>query len=210
MLFLDELAEFRRDVLELLRQPLEEGQVTISRALGTVVFPAHITLVAALNPCPCGHRGDPVRACSCSTGQAARYWARLSGPLLDRIDLQVQVPRLGEDELLVPRPAESSAEIRTRVLAARARQAARFEGERGLFCNAQMRGKHLRRHCALDAPARALMKDAIARFGLSARSFDRVLKVARTIADLAEARDIAAHHVGEAIQYRSLDRRSDA
>lgn len=206
VLFLDEVAEFRRDILEMLRQPLEEGHVTIARASGTVTFPADITLVAALNPCPCGFRGDWALTCTCTPGQAARYWGRLSGPLLDRIDLQVQVARLGEDELLSVAPAEPSRVIRARVLAAREVQAQRFAGERGVFRNAHMRTRQLRQHCALDAAGEALMRDAIAKLGISARSFDRILKVARSIADLAGSDDLQASHVGEAIGFRSLER----
>jgi magnesium chelatase family protein len=206
VLFLDEFLEFRRDVVDLLRQPLEEGQVTISRAAGTVSYPATITLVAAMNPCPCGHRGDLAKACVCSDGHVARYWARLSGPLLDRIDLQIEVPRLGEDELLGTTPAEPSTAIRARVLAARERQAARYAGTRGVYCNAQMGPRHLREHCALDPEGRGLVRAAIAKLGLSGRAFDRILKVGRTIADLEGAEAIAAHHLAEAIQYRALDR----
>lgn len=205
VLFLDELLEFRRDVVELLRQPLEEGRVTISRAAGTVTYPAAITLVAAMNPCPCGHRGDAARACACSEGQVARYWTRLSGPLLDRIDLQIQVPRLGEEELLGTAPAEASGTIRARVLAARARQSERFRDVPGVYANAQMRPKDLRAHCRLDAEGRAVMKHAIDKYGLSGRSYDRVLKAARTIADLEGEADVEGGHLQEAIQFRALD-----
>jgi magnesium chelatase family protein len=203
VLFLDELPEFRRDVLELLRQPLEDGRVTLSRAQACFTFPAAFSLVAALNPCPCGHRGDPGRACSCSEGQAARYWSRLSGPLLDRIDLHVAVPRLGESELLEARPAESSADVRARVAAARERQAARLGGRPGPRVNARLTPAELRRHARLDAAGQALLREAIARLALSGRAVDRVLKASRTIADLAGREAITPEDLAEALQLRA-------
>jgi magnesium chelatase family protein len=203
VLFLDELPEFRRDVLELLRQPMEDGRVTLSRAQACFTFPAAFSLVAALNPCPCGHRGDPGRACSCSEGQAARYWSRLSGPLLDRIDLHVAVPRLGEAELLEARPAESSAAVRARVAAARERQAARLGGRPGPRVNARLTPSELRRHARLDAAGQALLREAIARLALSGRAVDRVLKASRTIADLAGREAIATADLAEALQLRA-------
>lgn len=207
VLFLDEMPEFRRDVIEQLRQPLEEGEITISRAQLTVTFPSQITLVGALNPCACGYAGDTVRSCTCTPYQAERYWSRLSGPLLDRIDLQVEVPRLSPEDLLGVAAAEPSEAIRARVIAARDRQSARFEGISGVFCNAQMKTRQLREHCRLDADSQALLREAIQKLGLSGRSYDRILKVARTIGDLEGADDIQPPHVAEAIQYRTLDRK---
>jgi magnesium chelatase family protein len=206
ILFLDELAEFRREVLEQLRQPLEEGSITISRAQMSVTFPARISLVVALNPCPCGYRGDSIRTCTCNPGQADRYWNRLSGPLLDRIDLQVEVPRLTADDMMGTGTAESSSDIRARVVAARALQAVRLADTPDVYCNAQMQTRHLREHCALEQDAQALLRLAINKLGLSGRSHDRVLKVARTIADLEGVDALTEAHIAEAIQYRTLDR----
>lgn len=204
VLFLDELPEFRRDVIELLRQPLEDGTITIARAQASLTFPARLTLVAALNPCPCGFRGDSAQTCVCSPGQAERYWSRLSGPLWDRLDLCVPVPRLKEDELLNTAPAEPSAQVRSRVVAARARQAERFVAEIGVFCNAQMSPQHLRRHVRLDSAGTQLLRTAITKLNLSGRALDRVLKTSRTIADLAASEAIAPEHVAEALQFRVL------
>ncbi len=206
VLFLDELPEFRRDVLEVMRQPLEDGVVTISRAQMALTYPAQFTLAAALNPCPCGYRGDAVKACSCSTFQADRYWTRLSGPLLDRIDLQIEVPRLSQADMMQAQQAEPSSVIRARVMAAREVQRDRFKGAPGVHCNAQMRARDVRDHCRLEATGTELLRLAIAQLGLSARSYDRILKVARTIADLEASAAIEAPHVAEAIQYRTLDR----
>lgn len=206
VLFLDELPEFKRDVLEVMRQPLEDGVVTISRAQMTLTYPASFTLAAALNPCPCGYRGDMIRPCTCSPLQADRYWTRLSGPLLDRIDLQIEVPRLSQDELMQASSAEPSRVIRDRVVAAREQQRLRFKGSRGVFCNAQMQSRQVREHCKLDGESSELLRRAISQLGLSARSYDRILKVARTIADLACSESLQAAHVAEAIQYRTLDR----
>jgi magnesium chelatase family protein len=207
VLFLDEFAEFKRDVVEQLRQPLEEGCITISRAHSTVTYPAQISLVVALNPCPCGYRGDTARVCGCTPSVAERYWSKLSGPLLDRIDLQVEVPRLSPDDLLDTAPAESSAAIRGRVVRARELQEERFRQVPNVYCNAQMTNRLLQRHCQLDAAGTALLRDSIDRLGLSARSHNRVLKLARTIADLDGAEHLTAGHVGEAIHFRSFDRR---
>jgi magnesium chelatase family protein len=205
ILFLDELPEFRRHVLEVLRQPLEDGVVTIARASMSVTFPARLMLVGAMNPCPCGQRGHPEKNCTCTPLDVKKYLSRISGPLLDRIDIQVEVPPVQYHDLASGSPAESSASIRARVNAARALQQQRYASD-GLYCNAHMLPKHLRAHCQLDAGGRRLLETAMGRLGLSARGYDRVLKVARTTADLAGVESIAAEHVAEAIQYRSLDR----
>ena len=203
VLFLDELPEFRRNVVEALRQPLEDHAVTITRAQIAIAYPADFTLVAAMNPCPCGYLSDARRTCTCSPAAIRRYRARVSGPLLDRIDIHIEVPALAYDDLANKQSGEDSAHILQRVNAARQRQLDRFAGE--LFCNAQMNTRHIRRHCSLDATGQALLEKAMARLGLSARAYDRILKVARTIADLADA-PIQSQHLAEAIQYRALDR----
>lgn len=208
VLFLDELPEFKRSVLEVLRQPLEEGRIVISRARTSVTFPARFMLVASMNPCPCGYLNDPTRACVCAASQVQRYLSKLSGPLLDRIDLHVEVTPVPFDDLSGRISGETSAAVRARVLAARGLQAIRFERERGIYCNAQMGPRLVRAHCELDATGRALMHLALQRLGLSARAHDRILKVARSIADLAGADAIGPEHLSEAIQYRSLDRSS--
>jgi magnesium chelatase family protein len=205
VLFLDELAEFRRETLEVMRQPMEDGIVTIARAARSVAFPARFTLAAALNPCPCGYFNDSRRDCHCSPHQIARYMAKISGPLLDRIDLQVEVAALTTDEIASVDPAEPSTAIRERVEAARQIQRDRFR-RASIQCNAEMTPRHLRRACELDAPSRRLLVAAIDRLGLSARAHDRILKVARTIADLAGSPAIESAHVAEAVQYRALDR----
>jgi magnesium chelatase family protein len=205
VLFLDELAEFRRETLEVMRQPMEDGLVTIARAARTVTFPSRFTLAAALNPCPCGYFNDARRDCLCTPRQISRYLAKISGPLLDRIDLQVEVAALAGEEIASTEPGESSASIRERVESARDRQRERFR-RHALVCNAEMNPRHIRRFCQSDAPSRRLLITAIERLGLSARAHDRILKVARTIADLAGEESIGADHVAEAIQYRALDR----
>jgi magnesium chelatase family protein len=205
VLFLDELPEFRKNVLEVLRQPLEEMRITISRAVGSITYPARCMLVAAMNPCPCGFQGDASKECSCAAIQIQRYRARISGPLLDRIDIQVEVPAVRYRELAEERPGESSADIRARVDRARERQLTRFH-RRQIFCNAQMTPRDLRHSCKTDAAAEKLLEAAMTKLGLSARAYTRILKVSRTIADLDEQPDITAAHVAEAIQYRSLDR----
>ena len=205
VLFLDELPEFRKNVLEVLRQPLEEMRITISRAVGSITYPANVMLIAAMNPCPCGFLGDPQKECSCSTLHIQRYRTRISGPLLDRIDIQVEVPAVQYKDLADRSSGESSQTIRARVDSARRRQLQRFQG-RPIFCNAQMTARDLRRHCKPDATAEKLLESAMTKLGLSARAYTRILKVARTIADLEGVDDIAASHVAEAIQYRSLDR----
>ncbi len=206
VLFLDELPEFKRTVLEVLRQPLEEGSITISRAQSTVDYPARFMLVASMNPCPCGHLNDPKRECICAPAHVQRYLARLSGPLMDRLDLHVEVAPVSFDELDGPREGETSAQVRARVVAARERQAERFADAAGVHCNAQMGARLVQRHCVLDEAGRNLLKMAIERLGLSARAYTRILKVARTIADLQGREAIRPEHVSEAIQYRSLDR----
>jgi magnesium chelatase family protein len=207
VLFLDELPEFDRSVLEVLRQPLEDKRVTISRAAMSLTFPASFMLAAAMNPCPCGFWNDPTRECRCTPLQIQRYVGRISGPLLDRIDIHVDVPAVRFKELSnESAPAgESSAEIRARVNAARARQLARFAGE-GIYANAQMTPRHLRRFCRLDAESEQMLEKAMTRLGLSARAYDRILKVSRTIADLDAGEEIRSAHVAEAVGYRSLDR----
>lgn len=209
VLFLDELTEFKRTVLEYLRQPLEDGQVTIARTRQSVSFPAQFTLVASTNPCPCGYFGDRSQACSCSQRQRELYWAKLSGPLMDRIDLQVAVHRLQPEEMTEQcHTGEASAAVKARVEAARQRAQARFAGSPGLACNAQMQPEHLRQWCALTEETRSLLERAIRKLGLSARGTDRILKVSRTIADLEGHGAITMGHVAEAIQYRTLERQA--
>ena len=201
VLFLDELPEFGQNVLEVLRQPLEDKVVTISRAQGTITYPANFMLVASMNPCPCGYYGDPVRECTCSVTAITRYQKRISGPLLDRIDIHVEVPRVDYEKLADKRKVEDSATIRSRVQAARERQLLRFTGTK-LTCNAEMGPAEVRDFCQVDTSAEKLLKAAMQQLHLSARAFHRVLKLARSIADLAESETIAANHVAEAIQYR--------
>ncbi len=205
VLFLDELPEFRSDVLEVLRQPLEDGVVTVSRVAGSVSFPSRFMLVCAMNPCKCGWYGHPSGRCKCSEAEVHRYHARISGPLLDRIDLIVEVPALDYEELKRRAPAESSADVRARVNAARERQRARFADSSR--CNARMQAKELRQFCAPDAEGDALLKAAFDTMHLSARSYDRILRVARTIADLEGSDAICADHIAEAIQYRTYELR---
>ena len=206
VLFLDELPEFHRATLEVLRQPLEDGKVTVSRAAGTMTFPAAFMLVAAMNPCPCGHHGDPKRNCRCSSGQIERYRKKISGPLLDRIDLHVEAPAVEYAELAGSTPAESSAAIRARVLQAREIQRRRLSRSRKGSCNARMTHAQLREHCRLDERGNDLLKNAMEDLNFSARGYDRILKVARTIADLASSDTILTDHLLEALGYRSLDR----
>ena len=206
VLFLDEMPEFKKNVLEMLRQPLEDGQVCISRAAQSLTYPASFMLVAAMNPCPCGFLGDPQHACSCTPLAVQRYRTKISGPLLDRLDLQVEVPRLAHRELAEPAPAEASSTVRARVETARILQRERFHKE-GVHCNARMRPRHLQKYCKPDAAGQALLEQVTERLGLSARSYTRILKVARTIADLAGSEGLETSHLAEAIQYRSLDRR---
>ena len=206
VLFLDELPEFRKHVIEALRQPLEDHSITIGRAAVTLTYPARFMLVAAMNPCPCGRLGDPRHECACTQPVVERYRTRLSGPLLDRMDLHVEVPPVGYGALSGAEPGESSATVRQRVAAARRVQLERFAGCGDLYCNAHMQPRDLSRHCAVAGEAAALLKRAVTQLGLSARAYHRILKVARTIADLAGQTDMAAAHVAEAVQYRTLDR----
>ncbi len=206
VLFLDELPEFRKNVLEMLRQPLEDGQVTIARASVTLTYPSRFLLVAALNPCPCGYLGDSTHQCRCSAAQIQRYRSKLSGPLLDRIDLHVDVPNVKFDDLSEERPVETSEDIRKRVTEAREIQLDRFKKNRGVFCNSQMGPRLIKKYCAVDNSCEDLLRMAIDRLGLSARGYHRILKISRTIADIADSERIDEEHLAEAIQYRSLDR----
>lgn len=206
VLFLDELPEYKRSVLEVMRQPLEDRSITISRARFTVEYPAGFMLIAAMNPCPCGYHNHPEKKCTCPQGTVQKYINRISGPLLDRIDLHVEVTPISYDELTMQSVSENSSSIRERVIHARKIQSERFHGESGIHCNAQMNSKKLTEHCVLDESGHQLLKRAMSQLGLSARAYDRILKVARTIADLSSSEYIEAKHIGEAIQYRSLDR----
>ena len=205
VLFLDELPEFQRTVLEVMRQPLEDRVVTISRAKFTVEYPASFMLVAAMNPCPCGYYNHPEKECVCAPGVVQKYLNKISGPLLDRIDIHIEVTPVAFSELSSERAQEKSADVRERVMRARLLQEQRYSGEH-MHCNAQMSSQQLRRICRIDAAGQALLQKAMERLGLSARAYDRILKVARTIADLAASPEIRTEHLAEAIQYRSLDR----
>lgn len=206
VLFLDELPEFRKNVLEVLRQPLEDARVTISRAVGSITYPANIMLICAMNPCLCGFFGDTQHECTCTTQQVQRYRGKISGPLLDRIDIQIEVPAVKYKELSQSAASEDSAAIRVRVNRARALQLRRFAG-RTLYCNAQMTSRDIRKFCQPEAAGEKLLETAMARLGLSARAYTRILKVARTIADLAGDEKVGGSHLAEAIQYRALDRK---
>ena len=207
VLFLDELPEFKKHVLEVLRQPLEDLKVTISRAATTLTYPSSFMLVAAMNPCPCGYFSDPKHNCRCSYQQIHRYRSKISGPLLDRIDLHVEVPAVPYKDLMQEAYAESSKDIRRRVSAARAIQSRRFARTK-IYCNSKMSSRHIKSHCRIDDASRRLLESAIDKLGLSARAFNRILKIARTIADLEGIPEIQVDHISEAIQYRSLDRGS--
>ena len=207
ILFLDELPEFRKNVLEVLRQPIEDGNVTIARAATSLRFPARFVLICALNPCPCGHRGDFRHECICSPNQIKRYENRLSGPLLDRIDLHLEVPAVPFKEMSSPADTESSAAIRERVCRAREVQKKRFQKRKKIFCNSQMTNKDLKQFCLLDSPSHQLLEQAVDQFGLSARAYHRILKIGRTIADLAGSKNILTEHIAEAVQFRRLDRK---
>ena len=206
VLFLDELPEFKKHVLEVLRQPLEDFKVTISRATTTLTYPSSFMLVAAMNPCPCGYFADPKHACRCTYQQIHRYRSKISGPLLDRIDIHVEVPAVPYKDLMQESNAESSAQIRKRVAASRAIQSKRFARTK-IYCNAQMSSRHIKKHCQIDRASRNLLESAIDKLGLSARAFNRILKIARTIADLQAVSDLQVDHISEAIQYRNLDRK---
>jgi magnesium chelatase family protein len=206
VLFLDELPEFARNVLEVMRQPLEDSRVTISRSKMSVDYPANFMLVCAMNPCPCGNYGNSTQECTCSPIQIQKYVGKISGPLLDRIDIHVEVPAVKYNELASKRMGENSNIIRQRVVNAREVQAARFKGRKGLFSNADMESKEIKEFCQIDQAGAELLKLAMSKLGFSARAYDRILKVSRTIADLGGSADIRTEHLSEAIQYRSLDR----
>jgi magnesium chelatase family protein len=208
VLFLDELPEFKRTVLEVMRQPMEDRVVTISRARFAVEYPASFMLVASMNPCPCGYYNHPEKDCQCAPGVVQRYLNKISGPLMDRIDLHVEVVPVSFGELTLERPSEKSEQIRERVIRARQIQEERYKDADGVHCNAQMSSKMLRTICKIDDAGKQLLKTATERLGLSARAFDRILKVSRTIADLDNSTDIKPNHLAEAIQFRSLDRES--
>jgi magnesium chelatase family protein len=206
VLFLDELPEFKRTVLEVMRQPMEERRVTISRAKVSLDYPANFMLVASMNPCPCGFYNHPEKQCVCGPGVVQRYLSRVSGPLLDRIDLHVEVVPVSFDEMTANRKVETSTEIRERVITARELQSQRFTDQKNIYCNAMMPSNMVKETCLINEAGKTLMKTAMERLGLSARAYDRILKVSRTIADLANADEIKTEHLAEAIQYRSLDR----
>lgn len=206
VLFLDELPEFKRNVLEVLRQPLEDGSIIVSRAVGSISYPASFMLVAAMNPCPCGFFTDPQKQCGCTPPQIQRYRARVSGPLLDRIDIQVEVPALRYQELASRDPGEPSSTVRQRINEARLIQLKRFQ-KRGIHANARMSTRDMKRYCVVKDEGEKLLEVAINKLGLSARAYSRILKVSRTIADLEASEEILSAHISEAIQYRSLDRR---
>ena len=206
VLFLDELPEFQRNVLEVMRQPLEEGAVTIARAALSLTFPARFMLAAAMNPCPCGFFGDASHECHCTPPQIQRYISKISGPLLDRIDIHIEVPAVKYKELRGTGSVEDSATVRARVVRARDRQLERFASDKRIYANSQMPPKLIRKHCAISAEGEKLLETAVTKLGLSARAHDRILKVARTIADLDAAENLEPRHLSEAIQYRTLDR----
>jgi magnesium chelatase family protein len=206
VLFLDELPEFKKNVLEMMRQPMEDGHVTIARSSSTVTYPSVFMMVAAMNPCPCGYLTDPRRTCRCTTGQINRYRQKISGPLLDRIDIHVEVPSVGYRDLTAGCEGERSKTIKERVDKARDMQKKRFANS-SISCNARMTNRHIKKYCVPDEDSNRLIEMAIDKLGLSARAYTRILKVARTIADLENEEDIKSWHVSEAIQYRNLDRK---
>jgi magnesium chelatase family protein len=206
VLFLDELPEFKRSVLEVLRQPLEDRIIHISRARYAIQYPASFMLVASMNPCPCGFFNHPDKQCSCGNGHVQKYLSRVSGPLLDRIDLHIEVVPVSFDKLATMPPAEPSSAIRDRIIRAREIQSKRFLDMPGIYCNAQMTSRLMRKFIRIDEPGRLILKQAMERLGLSARAYDRILKVSLTIADLEGAPSIKPHHLAEAVNYRTLDR----
>jgi magnesium chelatase family protein len=206
VLFLDELPEFKKNVLEVMRQPLEDGRVTISRSKISVEYPCNFMLASAMNPCPCGNFGNPNQECTCAPQQIQKYISKISGPLLDRIDIHIQVQSVKYKELSSKTSAEPSSAIRERVVKARDIQLKRFENRKNMYCNADMQSKEIREFCEIDSASEELLKMAITKLGLSARAYDRILKVSRSIADLCGEEKITASHISEAIQYRSLDR----
>lgn len=205
VLFLDELPEFKRNVLEVLRQPIENGEVTVSRAVASITYPAGFMLVAAMNPCPCGYLGDPRHQCTCTPGQIHRYRHRVSGPLLDRIDIHIEVPAVPYKELSTEYSGEKSESIKERVVKARNLQLERF-GRDKIYCNGQMKTRHIKKYCKLKPDAQTLLETAMHKLGLSARAYTRILKLSRTISDMEGSDEIQSHHISEAIQYRTLDR----
>ena len=205
---MDEFPEFPRQVLEVLRQPLEDRHISISRARYAVDYPAGFMLVASMNPCPCGYYNHPTKECTCPAGAVNKYLAKISGPLLDRIDIQCEILPVPFEKLSSTAPGEHSADIRRRVVAARAIQDARFSDEKDIHCNAQMTSRLIARHCVLSEQAMAILSHAMTRYDMSARAYDRILKVARTIADLDASADITPDHIREAVSYRNLDRGS--
>jgi magnesium chelatase family protein len=206
VLFLDELPEFKRTVLEVMRQPMEERKVSISRAKIALDFPASFMLIASMNPCPCGFYNHPDRECTCPPGTVQKYLNKVSGPLLDRIDLHVEVTPVAFTELSSARPQQNSSQIRERVMFAREKQTERYKDHPGIYCNAQMSSKMLKEICEISQIGQNLLKAAITKLNLSARAYDRILKVSRTIADLSGSEEIKPEYLAEAIQYRSLDR----
>lgn len=206
VLFLDELPEFRRNTLEVLRQPLEDGIINVARVASSVTYPSKFMLICAMNPCPCGYFSDPARQCVCSPGQIQKYRARISGPLLDRIDLHIDVPAVKYRELCITTPNETSSQIRHRVQRSRDIQKDRYKKDKHIHCNAHITPRQITQYCRRSPAAEKLLQNAIEHMGFSARAYDRILKVARTVADIALSEIICEEHIAEAIQYRSLDR----